>query len=91
MAKKPDNAFGTLDELKRAPRVPEGNKQLTVIIPEGIVAELKARGAGNGETLRTTVLRALRKDGYSVTDDDLVDRRAQAGKERSATYFRGKR
>ncbi len=90
MAKKPKNAFELPDEPKRALRVPEGNKQLTVIIPEGIVAELKAKGASNNETLRTTVLRALKKAGYDVSDDDLVDRRAQAGKERAKVYYRGK-
>jgi hypothetical protein len=61
-----------------------------VIIPEKVVDQIKANGKAKGETLRTTVLRALKKAGYEVTDDDLVDRRVQAGKERADAYYCGR-
>lgn len=93
MAKQPDkvtadNAFDSL--YPRAPRVPEGDKQLTVIIPERIVDQLKAQATSERETLRTVVLKALKTAGYDVSDDDLVDRRRPAGRARSEAYFQEK-
>ena len=93
MAKQPDdatrpNAFALPEP--RAPRVPDGDKQLTVIIPERIVNQLKARAASNSETLRIVVLKALKEAGYDIADTDLIDRRVPAGRARSEAIFRDK-
>lgn len=84
-----DNPFD-ISKLLRAPRIPEGDKQLTVIIPERVVDQLKVTAAANNETLRSVVLKALKIAGYDVSDDDLIDRRRPAGRARSDAYFREK-
>lgn len=52
-------------------------KQLTVIVPEGVLRELKMKAAKEETTLRTLVLEALHKAGYKVTKEELRDRRAE--------------
>jgi hypothetical protein len=55
---------------------------LSVMLPAAIVRAVKVRAAERGETLRQTVLRALLADGFKITDREIVDRRADANKER---------
>jgi len=55
---------------------------LSVMLPAAIVRAVKVRAAERGETLRQTVLRALLADGFKIADREIVDRRADANKER---------
>jgi hypothetical protein len=59
------------------------HEQLTVMIPAGVMTALKVRGAQQRATLRALVLRALKRDGYPVTEADLADRRQAAQRKRS--------
>ena len=52
---------------KPAERIPEGDAQLIVIIPERIVKELKMTAVSNGETLRMTALTELVPGNQTVT------------------------
>lgn len=63
----------------------EIDAQLSVMLPAAIVRAVKIRAAENGETLRATVLRALKADGFKVPDALIVDRRAEANRRRSPT------
>jgi hypothetical protein len=56
--------------------------QLSVMLPAGIVRAVKIRAAERGETLRATVLRALRSDGFKVPDALIADRRLEANRRR---------
>jgi hypothetical protein len=55
---------------------------LAVMLPASIVRAVKIRAAESGQTLRETVLRALKADGFKVPDWEIADRRAAANKER---------
>lgn len=60
----------------------EPDTQLSVMLPAGIVRAVKVRAAERGETLRATVLRALKADGFKVADILIADRRVAANKRR---------
>ncbi len=68
----------------------EGDAQLSVMLPTGVVRQVKGRAAERGETLRVAVLRALAADGYDINDADLVDRRAEAARVKAELYRRFK-
>ena len=55
---------------------------LSVMLPAGVVTAVKVRAAERGETLRQTVLRALLADGFKIPAREIVDRRADANRER---------
>jgi hypothetical protein len=59
--------------------------RLAVVLPTSIVREVKILAAERGETLRETVLRALKADGFQVSAGDIADRRAEANKRRGRT------
>ena len=61
---------------------PEPHVQLSVMLPAGIVREVKVRAAERGETLRETVLRALKADGFKVRKAAIADRRVDANRRR---------
>ena len=69
---------------------PEGDAQLSVMLPAGVVRQVKTRAVESGETLRVAVLRALAADGYEISDDDLVDRRREAARIKAELYKRYK-
>ena len=71
-----------MKRAKAAPPVPHGDAQVTVKLPAAVVRAMKIRGAERGETLRTTVLRALVADGYEVPPEEIGDRRMDAYKRR---------
>ena len=50
--------------------------QLTIKIPAALMRALRIRAASRGETIRTTILRALAKDGLRVRPAELLDRRS---------------
>jgi hypothetical protein len=60
----------------------EPDAQLSVVLPAAIVRAVRVRAAERGETLRETVLRALKADGFKVPDREIVDRRADANRAR---------
>ena len=68
----------------------EGDAQLSVMLPAGVVRQVKGRAVERGETLRVAVLRALAADGYDISDDDLVDRRREAARVKAELYRRFK-
>ena len=68
----------------------KGDAQLSVMLPAGVVLQVKGRAAERGETLRVAVLRALAADGYESSDDDLVDRRREAARIKADLYRRFK-
>ena len=59
---------------------PEGDAQLSVMLPAGVVRQVKARAVEHGETLRVAVLRALSADGYDIAEEDMVDRRIETAR-----------
>ena len=67
-----------------------GDSQLSVMLPAGIVRQVKERAAAQGETLRVTVLRALAANGFDIADEDLVDRRIEAARIKGELYRRFK-
>lgn len=67
-------------EEKRTRQAAKGRgpgSQLTVIVPEALLKELKVKAATENTTLRTLVLEALHKAGYKVGKDELRDRRGE--------------
>jgi hypothetical protein len=52
------------------------------MLPASIVRAVKVRAAERGETLRETVLRALKADGFKIHDREIADRRAEANRRR---------
>ncbi len=74
----------------RQPAKIDGDAQLSVMLPAGVVRQVKTRAAEGGETLRVTVLRALAADGYDIDDADLVDRRVEAARVKAELYRRFK-
>ena len=68
----------------------EGDTQLSVMLPSGVVRQVKAGATERGETLRVTVLRALAAYGYDIDQADLVDRRAEAARIKGELYRRFK-
>jgi len=66
----------------RPPRKEEPDAQLSVMLPASIVRAIKIRAAERGETLRATVLRALKANGFRVAESHIVDRRAEANRRR---------
>jgi hypothetical protein len=60
------------------------DKRLTLSLPFGVFEELRRRAYEGRSTIRAELLRALRKDGFVISEEDLVDRRAEAGKLRAA-------
>jgi hypothetical protein len=60
----------------------ERDTPLAVMLPASIVRAVKIRAAESGQTLRETVLRALKADGFKIPDREIADRRAAANKER---------
>jgi hypothetical protein len=56
----------------------EKDVQLSVVLPAAIVRAVKVRAADRGETLRGTVLRALKADGFKTPDREIADRRLEA-------------
>jgi hypothetical protein len=56
--------------------------QLSVMLPADIVRAVKIRAAENGETLRETVLRALKTAGFKVPEAVIADRRVAANRRR---------
>ena len=60
----------------------EEDAQLSVILPASIVKAVKIRAAERGETLRETVLRALKADGFKIPDRAIADRRLEANQRR---------
>ncbi len=56
---------------------------LSVRLPPALVRAVKIRAATRGETLRATILRALKADGFKVPDSAISDRRVKANKTRS--------
>jgi len=50
-------------------------KSLMITVPDETRAALRARAGTEDTTVRVLVLRALKKAGYPVPDDELVDRR----------------
>jgi hypothetical protein len=54
---------------------PAPEHQLTIKVPAEVIRELRLRAAARGETIRTTILRALVRDGLRVPEAELVDRR----------------
>jgi hypothetical protein len=60
----------------------ERDTPLAVMLPASIVRAVKVRAAERGETLRETVLRALKADGFKIPDHEIADRRAAANKRR---------
>jgi len=63
----------------------EPDAQLSVVLPAAIVRAVKVRAAERGETLRETVLRALKADGFKVPDREIADRRAEANRRRRSS------
>jgi hypothetical protein len=68
--------------LDRGGQDREPDSQLSVVLPAGVVRAMKHRAVEKGETLRQTVLRALRADGFQIAARDMVDRRAEANRRR---------
>jgi hypothetical protein len=64
---------------------------LSVTLPASVVTAVKVRAAERGETLRQTVLRALQADGFKIPEREIVDRRADANKERGRLRKRSDR
>jgi hypothetical protein len=60
----------------------ERDTPLAVMLPASIVRAVKIRAAESGQTLRETVLRALKADGFKIPDREIADRRTAANKER---------
>lgn len=60
--------------MARPPR--QSEHQLTIKIPRSVMRALRLRAAGRGETIRTTIMRALAKDGIQISNTDLIDRRS---------------
>jgi hypothetical protein len=67
---------------RRARAAAEPDAQLTVMLPASIVRAAKIRAAERGETLRATVLRAFKADGFQVPDTAIADRRVEANRRR---------
>lgn len=74
MARQRRTAHG---RVEAEPDVP-----LSVMLPAGIARAVKVRAAERGETLRATVLRALRADGFKMPDAVITDRRIDANRRR---------
>jgi hypothetical protein len=60
----------------------EPDAQLSVMLPASIVLAVKVRAAKRGQTLRETVLRALKADGFKVAEAAIADRRIEANQRR---------
>jgi hypothetical protein len=58
------------------------------MLPASVVTAVKVRSAERGETLRQTVLRALLADGFKIPAREIVDRRADANRERGRSRKR---
>jgi hypothetical protein len=69
--------------LHGAPVTAEPDAQLSVQLPASVTRSVKIRAATNGETLRATILRALKADGYDIPVEAITDRRAEANRRRS--------
>ena len=61
---------------------PETDTQLSVMLPASVVKAVKVRAVEKGETLRASILRALKADGFSIPDSLIADRRAEANRRR---------
>lgn len=48
---------------------------MQVMVPARIKREVSIRAAQEGTTQRTIILSALRATGFTVTDEDLLDKR----------------
>ncbi len=57
--------------------MPHRDVALQIEVPERVRTSLRVRAAQDGETIRMSVLRALRAYGIDVEDEDLVDRRGR--------------
>jgi hypothetical protein len=51
---------------------------LQVVLPEELARELRHQAIDESTSVRALILRALKKAGYRVTEDDLADRRRRA-------------
>lgn len=61
----------------------EADTQLSVMLPSSVVKAVKIRAVEKGETLRASILRALKADGFSIPDSLIADRRAEANRRRA--------
>jgi hypothetical protein len=62
--------------------VREKDTQLSVVLPASVVTAVKIRAAERGETLRETVLQALKADGFKIPESEIADRRIEANQRR---------
>ena len=62
---------GDQEKLRVGPK----EENLQVRIPAPVKQQLVMRAARNGDTLRATVLKALREYGIKVLETDITDRR----------------
>jgi hypothetical protein len=63
-----------------APRRRSPETSLSTKVPEYVMQQLRRRYAESGETIRNQILLALRKDGLTIADDDILDERKRAGR-----------
>ena len=69
--------------VKTAPAArPVDDDRLSVMLPASVVRAVKQRALDEGLPVRAVVLRALRADGFDVSDDEVVDRRVEANRRR---------
>lgn len=60
-----------------------GNEEtLQITVPSHVKKQVQMTALEQGETMRTFILKALRKQGIDVLDVELVDRRRQQSKPR---------
>ena len=60
----------------------EADTQLSVMLPSSVVKAVKVHAVERGETLRASILRALKADGFSIPESLIADRRAEANRRR---------
>lgn len=63
--------------MTASPAEPE--RKLTLSLPASVLRQLKQRTVQDETTLRALVLEALARDGYSITAEEIRDRRRRAG------------
>lgn len=66
------------------------DQQIAVVLPADVVKQLKARAHAEGDTLRVTILKALRQAGYRVSEAEFADRRREAARARAELYRKAK-
>lgn len=71
----PATAPSSGDERRPADAGPAASGNITLRVPPSLHGDLLQQAKSRGTTVRAVILAALRKDGFKIAEDDIMDRR----------------